>query len=83
MVQVQDTPCSRLGGMHCGPDYMSRQGQDNTQSISIKAARVYCINNLLEGAVVNQVTYNTKVDRDKFIGVEDGLISSTVEDMSY
>ena len=60
------------GGMHCGPDYMSRQGQDNTQSITIKQARVYCINSLLKGTQNITTTLPTKggsyhEDRDNFM----------------
>ena len=90
------------GGMHCGPDYMSRQGQDNTQSITIKQARVYCINSLLKGAGQHCPTSHPweaddgvswtsgegeggshYEDKDKFIGVEDGLLKATVASLSY
>ena len=63
------------GGMHCGPDYMSRQGQDVAKSISIKEARIYCIKGLLAGEGDNNYS---REQEDRLSGVEEGLLNTTV-----
>ena len=68
------------GGMHCGPDYMSRQGQDTTQQLTLKEARVYCINGLLKGE--GDIS-STRLQEDRINGVEEGLLSATVAALFY
>ena len=37
------------GGLHCGPDYMSRHGQEGVNTAHIKEARLYCTQGLVMG----------------------------------
>ena len=68
------------GGMHCGPDYMSRHGQEGAQTISIKEARLHCITGLLAGLTGSDTE---GVLEDRFIGVEDGLLITTIATLTH
>ena len=37
------------GGLHYGPDYMSRHGQEGVNTARIKEARLYCTQGLVMG----------------------------------
>ena len=37
------------GGLHCGPDYMSRNSQEGMDTSTIKEASLYCTQGLVTG----------------------------------
>ena len=59
------------GGMHCGPDYMSRHGQGDGKTATLKEARLHCTMGLVTGWV------------EKSGNIEEGLKMATVAAIDY